>query len=301
MVVHRIEEIESVDARVRVDIYGGKSIKEVLGDTVWLSYRLGEARFCDDVKKSKPDIIWYSDDVNKRATYLRDNDLLILHGDWASGELQRLVLCLLVKNLERNDHYVFHSSAIHYKGVNILFMSGEANHGKTMSLIEAARRGAEIISTEGTIVDISGRVLAGTKDVFLKRRPKGTERADVPPATEGWRKFFDSLPEFKHYTGEVEGFDLVILPDIDGHFDTFVAELGQFEREYQTFCCLTTSYYLPWIVISPGIPMPLLDDEALRAKRAAFVSDFTKKRPYYLIRGKTPAIILDEIEKIIKH
>lgn len=298
--LHHIEEIESVDSRVRVDVYGEKTVKEVLEDTIWLGYRLGEAHFCSDAKKPKPDLIWYSEATTKQLDYIKAQGLLLLQGEWATGELQRIILCLLVKNLERNNHYVFHSSAVRYDGMNVMFMSGEANHGKTMGLIEAVRRGAKIISTEGTIVDISGKVLAGTKDVFLKRRPKGTERADIPPAMEGWRKFFDILPEFRIYEGDVENLDVVVLPDIDGHFDTSVTELSQFEREYQTFCCLTSSYYLSWIVISSNIPMPMLDEEALRTKRAQFVSDFTRRRPYYLIRGKTPDTILNELEKLMR-
>ena len=297
---HNVNEIEAVDSRIRADTYGEKTIVDGLEDIAWLGYRLGEAHFCSDVKKDKPDLVWYTEERRKALEYLEKEKLLILYGDWKPGELQRIVLALLVKSLERNDHYVFHSSAINYKGCNILFMSGEANHGKTMSLIEAARRGAKIISTEGTIVDVSGKVLAGTKEAFLRRRPRGTERADIPPAQQGWRKFFDSLPEFKPYEGEVESLDLIILPDIDGHFDTYVTELSQFEREYQTFCCLTDSYYSTSIVISSGIPMPMLDEPELRAKRAQFVSEFTRKRPYYLIRAKTPAIVLDEVEKILR-
>lgn len=298
--LHHIEEIESVDSRVRVDIYGEKTIKNVLEDTIWLGYRLGEAHFCSDVKKPKPDLVWHSEATAKQLNYIKIEDLLLLQGEWATGELQRIILCLLVKNLERNNHYVFHSSAVRYKEMNVMFMSGEANHGKTMCLIEAIRRGAEIISTEGTIVDISGKVLAGTKEVFLKRRPKGTERADIPPAMEGWRKFFDVLPEFRVYGGSVENLDIVILPDIDGHFDTSVTELSQFEREYQTFCCLTSSYYQFSIIISLGIPMPMLDDETLRIKRAQFVTRFTSIRPYYLIRGRTPDIILNELDKLMR-
>ncbi len=298
-VQYRVEEIGSVDARIRVDIYGKGSVQETLGDTAWLGYRLGNAYFCNKIEKEKPDMIWFADSPNKRIEYIREKDLVVLYGEWAPGELQRLVLCLLVRNLERNNHYVFHSSAVHYKGKNILFMSGETNHGKTMSLIEAAWRGAEIISTEGTIVDVSGKVLAGTKEVFLRRRPRGTERSDIPSAREGWRKFFKSLPEFKIYEKPVDNIDLVVLPDIDGHYDTFVKELPVFEREYQTFCCICATYYQYYIVLSPGIPMPVLDDDDLRAKRAHFVSDFARGRPFYLIRGKTPAIILDEIEKIL--
>ncbi len=46
--------------------------------------------------------------------------------------------------------------------------------------------------------------------------------------------------------------------------------------------------------------MPMLDEPELRVKRAQFVSEFTRKRPYYLIRAKTPAIVLDEVEKILR-
>lgn len=179
-----------------------------------------------------------------------------------------------------------------------MFMTGEENHGKTMCLIESARRGGKIIACEGSVVDRDGHILQGTSDVFLNIRLEGTERSDKPPQ-EGWKKFFDSLPEFKRAEGKIGDVDLVVLPSIDGHFDTVVTKLEQFEKEYQTFSCLSLSYFLSHELISSKIPAPTIEDWDLRLSRARFTSSFTLKRPYFLVRAKGPQIVLDEVDNII--
>lgn len=44
--------------------------------------------------------------------------------------------------------------------------------------------------------------------------------------------------------------------------------------------------------------MPIVDDEEHRRKRAAFIADFAK-RPYYFMRGRSPRVIVDELDKIL--
>jgi hypothetical protein len=114
---------------------------------------------------------------------------------------------------------------------------------------------------------------------------------------QGVNKFFEAVPTFKHHQGPTNA-DLIVLPSIDGNFDTFVGQMESFEKEYQTFHCLE-DFYIPRSLISSGVPMPILDDYEHRRRRAAFVTDFARNRPYYFVRGRSPRVIVDELDKIL--
>jgi len=178
-----------------------------------------------------------------------------------------------------------------------MFMGGESNSGKTMCHIEGCRRGGQILSTETFVLDSRGEIVLGSKNVFLKKRAKGTERIDKPDIDQGIAIFFDDRPDFQIYEGEHKQIDLVVLPDIDGHYETVVGEMSSYEKEYQTFHCIG-DYWGSRTLIASGLPMPILDTEALRRKRAAFIARFAS-RPYWFIRAKTPQLVLDEVEKVL--
>jgi hypothetical protein len=127
-------------------------------------------------------------------------------------------------------------------------------------------------------------------------RAKGTERADKPNQDQGVAKFFDQTPQFVPYN-EPSDTDLVILPSIDGNFDTKVVEMIPFEREYQTYHSLMNYFGLNQL-LAPGLVMPIIDTDELRGKRADFCHRFAQ-RPYYLIRAKNPQLVLDEVEKLL--
>jgi len=295
-----VEEIGFNDIRVRLDRYTSeRNETSIIKSPIWLNYRFGNVKFFEDLKKDRPDLVWYADQGdNKSINYDGGRESLTLIGNWKAGEIQKLILALLVKELGKNDLFLFHGSVVRYRGLNVMFMTGEENHGKTMCLMESARRGGKIISCEGSVLDRDGHILQGTSDVFLNVRLEGTERSDKPPP-EGWEIFFDSLPEFKRVEGKIGDVDLVVLPSIDGHFDTVVTKLEQFEKEYQTFSCLSLSYFLSHELISSKIPAPIIEDWDLRLKRARFTSSFALKRPYFLVRAKGPQIVLDEVDNII--
>ena len=77
--------------------------------------------------------------------------------------------------------------------------------------------------------------------------------------------------------------DLVILPAIDGNYDVQVAELNQFEKELQTMHSVM-NYLGLYLMLAPGLPMPILETEALRLKRADFVHRFAT--PALLFRAR---------------
>jgi hypothetical protein len=164
-----------------------------------------------------------------------------------------------------------------------------------MCQIEGCRRGGLVVSTETTVTDERGWAVMGSKNVFLKKRAKGTERTDIPDAQKGAAKFFDETPSFVNYD-EPSDVDLVILPAIDGNFDTQVIEMIPFEKEYQTYHSLANYLGLAQL-LAPGLPMPMIDSDELRFARAVFCHRFAQ-RTYYLIRAKNPQLVLDEVEKL---
>src|SRR5207249_9400408 len=101
---------------------------------------------------------------------------------------------MLTLRLEATGLHPSHSSAVRYRDRTLLFLGGESNHGKSMGQIEANRRGALLVSTETTVIDEDGRAVMGSKDVYLKKRAKGTERADKAAPNVGVQKFFGSMP-----------------------------------------------------------------------------------------------------------
>ena len=288
------EEYTSGEARLRVDAHGSEPLEHVLDDMTFLNYRLASVEVVAKPTSQAPHVVWHRDVAQKSIRY--EDQTLILAGDWFQGELQKIIVSALALQMEMVGLHPFHSSAVRYRDRTIMFMSGEANHGKTMCQIEGCRRGGLVISTETTVTDERGWAVMGSKNVFLKKRAKGTERADIPDAQKGAAKFFDKTPTFVNYY-ESSDIDLVILPAIDGNFDTQVVEMIPFEKEYQTYHSLANYLGLAQLLAS-GHPMPVIDTDELRFARADFGHRFAS-RPYYLIRARNPQIILDQVEKLL--
>ena len=295
----RTEELGFEDSRIRLDRYTPeKNDEKIISDPLWLNYRFGTVTFFEESKKEEPDLVWYADkDGRKFIDYEESKQRVILSGDWRLGEIQKIALALLVRQIGRDDKYLFHGSAARYRGLNVVFMKGEENSGATMSLLETLHRGGKMISGEGMIINREGELLAGTKNVFLKRRLEGTERSDKVPT--GWKLFFDELPEYELLEEDIGNVDLLIIPDIDGHYKTEVNKLEQFEKEYQTFSCSGKSYFLAHEILSVKLPCPNLEHWEDKLRRARFCSYFVEKRPCYVIRAKNPQLLLDEVDKII--
>lgn len=290
------EELVSGSGVLRVDVLGGGDREHVLDETTFLSYRLADVAVRAEVAKERADVVWNAGSPAKAIAY-RDGQLL-LDGPWAQGELNKIVVSMLALEMEKAGLHPFHSSAVRYRDRTILFLGGESNHGKSMSQIEGCRRGGLLVSTETTVTDEDGVVVAGSKNVYLRMRAKGTERSDIPDQDEGVAKFFDGDPEFVPYE-EPAPVDLVVMPGIDGHFDTKVSPMIPFEREYQTFHSLMNYFGLNQLLSTEGIVMPIVDSDELRARRGAFCSRFAAGRPYYMIRARTPQLLFDEVEKLM--
>jgi hypothetical protein len=288
------QEMSSGAARLRIDVFGSKPCRHVLETMTFLNYRLANVNVEPVVTRPKPDIVWNQDLPAKNI--LCEDGTLTLRGEWFPGELQKILVSMIASKMEEVGLHPFHASAIRYRDLTIMFLGGESNHGKSMAQIEGSKRGALVVSTETTVTDERGWAVMGSKSVFLRERAKGTERADKLDQDQGVAKFFDKTPEFVNYDPP-SNVDLVVIPSIDGNFDSKTVAMIPFERNFQTFHSLM-DYLGVKELLAPGLVMPLLDSDARRAKRAAFCKRFAE-RPYYLIRAKNPRELFDQLEEVL--
>jgi len=288
------EEMSAGPAHLRVDVLGGVPREHVLEDMHFLDYRLADVRLEPRATLAEPDIVWRQDGA-KSIAY--EGRTMTFVGDWPAGPLQKVVVAMLALRMESAGLHPFHASAVRYRDQTVMFLGGESNHGKSMGQIEACRRGGLLVSTETTVVDEDGRAVMGSKDVFVRKRAVGTERADKATPERGVEKFFGAMPTWGSYEGP-STVDAVIVPAIDGNFDASLVEMIPFERQFQTLHSLQ-NYFLLNELLAPGWPMPIVDTEARRMTRAAFVARFCE-RPYYFIRAATPQVLMDEVDGVVR-
>jgi len=287
------EEMSAGAARLRVDVYGGEPREHVLEDLTFLNYRLADVRISPEVTLPEPDIVWRQDGERSIAY---DGRAMHFSGPWPAGPIQKVVVTMLALRMEAVGLHPFHASAVRYGDRTVLFLGGESNHGKSMGQIEACRRGALLVSTETTVVDEAGLVVAGSREPFLKKRTEGTERADKAAPNRAVEKFFGEMPTWTFHA-EPSVVDVVVVPAIDGNFDPSCVQMIPFERQFQTLHSVQ-NYFLLNELLAPGQPMPIVDTDALRKARAGFVARFSE-RPYYFVRAATPQVLMDEVDKVL--
>ena len=291
------EQITSNGVNLRFDVIGGPERNTLVEDISFLRYRLGSVDTSKQITMDSPDIVWNHDTPVKNIRYTGEQ--LILDSFWEEGELNKILVTMLANKMDMSGLHPFHSSSVLYRGKGILLVGGENNHGKSMSQLEACRRGAKIFSTETTVTDESGLALYGSKNLYMRKRPKGTERSDLPDQDQGVLKFFDKEPEMPMTSVPLQ-IDLAVMPGIDGHFDTQVTPMNQFEASYQSYHSLMNFFGLNQLLCGKtGLVMPIVDTNERRQARGAFCAKFASGRPYFMIRAKTPQIVFDEIDKIL--
>jgi hypothetical protein len=286
------EEMSAGPARLRVDVYGSQPREHVLDDLSFLNYRLADVRISPQVTLAEPDIVWRRDGA-KGVAY--DGRTVRFSGDWPAGPIQKVIVAVLALRMEAVGWHPSHSAAVHYRGKTFLFLGGESNHGKSMGLIEAGVRGGLQVASETTVIDEDGRAVMGSVEPFLEKRTEGTERADKAAPNRAVEKFWGSMPTWGMFPGTPD-IDFVVVPAIDGNFDRSMNELIPFERQFQ-FLHSLQNYFLTNELLAPGHVMPLLDNDALRARRATFVARFCE-RPFYFIRAATPQVLLDAVDEL---
>jgi hypothetical protein len=287
------EEMACGPARIRIDVFGGEEREHVLEDLSFMNYRLADLRVEAQVSLPRADIV-LNRDGEKAVVY--SGGVMTFTGAWDEGPIQKVIVALLALKLEAAGLHPFHASAVRYNDETVLFLGGESNHGKSMGQIEACRRGASLVSTETTVIDEDGVAVMGSKDVYIKKRAKGTERADKAAVNRGVEKFFGGMPTWEVF-GEPTSVDVVIVPAIDGNYDPSSVEMIPFERQFQTLHSLQ-NYFLLNELLAPGWPMPIIDTQELRRARAGFVARFSE-RPYYFIRAANPQVLLDEVDRVL--
>ena len=291
------EQISSNKAVIRFDVVGGPERTAVAEDMSFLNYRLGSVEVSHEITKEQPDIIWYYDEAVKSIRY--ENEQLILTSFWEEGELNKIMVSMLANEMDKAGLHPFHSSSVVYKGHGILLVGGENNHGKSMTQLEGCRRGASIFSTETTVMDHeTGIALYGSKNIYVRKRAKGTERSDLADQDEGVKMFFGDEPEMP-MCYEPKQMELAVMPCIDGWFKTEVKPMGQFEAAYQSYHSMMNFFGLNQLLSGgDGLVMPIIDTDARRQDRGAFCARYAAGRPYFMIRAKTPQLVFDEIEKL---
>jgi hypothetical protein len=287
------EEFSAGPARLRVDVLGGGPGGQLLDDLNFLNYRLADVQQSAQPTLGRADIVWRREG-EKSIAY--GDGVMTFTGAWEEGPIQKVIVALLALRMEARGWHPFHASAVRYRDTTILFLGGESNHGKSMGQLEANRRGGLLVSTETTVIDEEGIVRMGSKDVYLKKRAKGTERADKAAPNVGVQKFFGEMPTWDVYPDQAP-VDVVIVPAIDGNFDASTNAMIPFERQFQTLHSLQ-NYFLLNELLATGWPMPIIDTEQLRRERAAFVARFCE-RPYFFVRAANPQVLMDEVEKVI--
>ena len=292
------EQISSNKAVIRFDVVGGPERTAVAEDMSFLNYRLGSVEVSHEITKERPDIIWYYDDAVKSIRY--ENEQLILTSFWEEGELNKIMVTMLANQMDKVGLHPFHSSSVVYKGHGILLVGGENNHGKSMSQLEGCRRGASIFSTETTVMDHeTGIALYGSKNIYVRKRAKGTERSDLADQDEGVKMFFGDEPDMP-MCYEPTNMDLAIMPCIDGWFKTEVKPMGQFEAAYQSYHSMMNFFGLNQLLCGKyGLVMPIVDTDERRQDRGAFCAKYAAGRPYFMIRAKSPQLVFDEIDKLM--
>ena len=290
------EEMSAGPARIRFDMIGAAVPEHVLESMEFLNYRLADVRREPKVTLGEPDLIWNRDAAQPSVHW--DGRTMRFEGAWAVGPIQKAIITVLALRLEANGLHPFHSAAVRYHGKTVLLLGGESNHGKSMSQLEACRRGGTLISTETTVIDEQGVAVMGSKTVFIKNREKGTERADKAAPERGAQIFFgNEMPTWENFEGS-SNVDVVVVPAIDGNFDPNLAEMIPFEREYQSLHSVQNYFHLNELLMS-GHAMPVVDTDALRQKRAGFVKAFCT-RPYYMVRAANPQALMDEVDKVLR-
>ena len=287
------QEMSAGAARLRVDVYGSEPREHVLEDLNFLNYRLADVRISPEITLAEPDIVWRQHG-DKAIAY--DGRVMQFTGSWPAGPIQKVVVAMLALRMEAVGLHPFHASAVRYRGRTVMFLGGESNHGKSMGQLEACRRGAQLVSTETTVVNDTGWAVVGSKEPFIKKRTEGTERADKAAPERGVQKFFDAMPTWELYP-DASNVDVVVVPAIDGNFDPSLSEMIPFERQFQSFHSVQ-NYFLLNELLAPRLPMPIVDTEALRLARVEFVERFSE-RPFYFVRAATPQVLMDEVEKVL--
>lgn len=287
------EQFSACGAPMRFDVYGDGPREHVLDDLSFLNYRLADVVISPDVTVATPDIVW-NQDGPKGVSY--DGSTLTFTGDWPAGPLQKAIVTMLTLRMEDRGLHPFHAAAVNYLGHTVLILGGESNHGKSMGLIEACVRGGIQVASETSVVNEQGIVVKGSREPFVPKRTEGTERADKAAPNKGVEKFWGSMPTWE-ITNDPYQIDIVLVPAIDGNFDPSTTELIPFEKQFQSLHSLQ-NYLLTNELLAPGNPMPLVDTDARRQKRADFLLTFCE-RPFYFVRAATPQVLIDEFDTVI--
>ena len=197
------EEFACGPARLRMDVLDAAPGDQALVDMNFLNYRLAAVQVVDGgPREPAPGLVWRR--RGDKSVAYRDG-VMTFTGDWAAGPIQKVVVTLLSLRLEDRGLHPFHASAVRWNAAS-RWCSWAANRttARRWARSRLAGAAAQLISTETTVIDDKGVAVMGSKDVYLKKRAEGTERADKAAPEAGVAKFFGDLPTWAEYDQAVD-------------------------------------------------------------------------------------------------
>ena len=178
---------------------GGEPRDHVLDDMSFLNYRLADVRISPEVSLPSPTS---SGTGTATRAIAYDGRRMTFTGAWPAGPIQKVIVTMLALRMEAVGLHPFHASAVRYRDRTVLFLGGESNHGKSMGQIEACRRGAQLVSTETTVIDEDGRPVMGSKSVVPQEADRGHRAGRQGRRRKrGVEKFFGDMPSWELYDG----------------------------------------------------------------------------------------------------
>ena len=260
------EQVSSNKAVIRFDVVGGPERTAVAEDMSFLNYRLGSVEVSHEITKEQPDIIWYYDEAVKSIRY--ENEQLILTSFWEEGELNKIMVTMLANQMDKEGLHPSTPPAWS-RGHGILLVGGENNHGKSMTQLEGCRRGASIFSTETTVMDHeTGIALYGSKNIYVRKRAKGTERSDLADQDEGVKMFFGDEPEMP-MCYEPTNMDRLSCPASTAGSRPRSGPWASSEAAYQSYHSMMNFFGLNQLLCGKhGLVMPIVDTDERRQDRA---------------------------------
>lgn len=77
--------------------------------------------------------------------------------------------------------------------------------------------------------------------------------------------------------------------------------MGQFEAAYQSYHSMMNFFGLNQLLCGKhGLVMPIVDTDERRQDRGRLLRQVRRRRPYFMIRAKSPQLVFDEIDKLME-
>ncbi len=209
--------------------------------------------------------------------------------DW---DFARLAAQIMTRQLSEDNLLLLHASAVYYAGRGILFIGG-SEAGKTQAAVGLCTNGAEFISGEHTVVDLSsGRILAGTKVVNCKPQVLQARFGLQVP------NLFDSKDYFTVRDSAL--LDLIVcIKALPVGSPPYTYELSEFKKRMLLYQNVSELLKGNFLTHGQTRPAKSLDTDELASRRAKAIASIVSGVPIKAIESNPadlPRIINDTHE-----